>query len=129
MSAASFRARPELVVVRDEIAVPVRDVLNDRIGALIKGMLTRGDRQSDIASCFGINSGRVAETNRGQRFTHVSPAPLNELPPPGPYPTPYELWQMQRETWRARVAIEGAMDALQRAHVAIHKLEGKGTSA
>jgi hypothetical protein len=28
---------------------------------LIKGMLARGDDRSDIAACFLINSGRVAE--------------------------------------------------------------------
>lgn len=109
--------------LRADTAEPVRDVLTDDVGALIKGMLLRGDRQSDIAACFGINSGRVAETNRGQRFAHVNPAPADELPPAGPYPTPYELWRMQRETWRARVAIEEAMDALQRAHLAVHKVE------
>lgn len=87
-----------IVVVRSAIAKPVSERLTDEIGALIKGMLKRGDRQSDIAACFGINSGRVAETNMGRRFAHVRAADRKHLPPPGPYPTPYELWQLRRRT-------------------------------
>ena len=34
--------------------------------ALIKGMLARGDKQSDIAAFFGTNGGRVAEIDTGQ---------------------------------------------------------------
>jgi hypothetical protein len=32
--------------------------LNDREIAVVKGMLFRGDRQQDIAACFGINDGQ-----------------------------------------------------------------------
>jgi hypothetical protein len=32
--------------------------LNDREIAVVKGMLFRGDRQHDIAACFGINDGQ-----------------------------------------------------------------------
>lgn len=55
--------------------------------ALIKGMLKRGDRQSDIAAFFGgdVNSGRIAEINTGQRWPEVSAAAPEKLPPPGPY--------------------------------------------
>ena len=54
--------------------------------SLIKGMLKRGDRQSDIAAFFGgVNSGRIAEINTGQKWDEVKAAPLAELPPPGPY--------------------------------------------
>jgi hypothetical protein len=52
---------------------------------IVKGMLLRGDRQSDIAALFGINSGRVSEINTGKRFAEVAAAPSGELPPPGPY--------------------------------------------
>lgn len=49
--------------------------------AIIKGMLARGDRQSDIAAYFQMNPGRVkdacAKFPRGEAST--------ELPPPGPY--------------------------------------------
>ena len=53
--------------------------------ALIKGMLLRGDRQSDVASYFQINQGRCYEIKFGQKFGSVPPAPHHELPPPGPY--------------------------------------------
>jgi hypothetical protein len=51
---------------------------------LIKGMLARGDRQSDIAAFFGVNSGRIAEIHTGKRFPEASTA-IDGLPPPGPY--------------------------------------------
>ena len=53
--------------------------------ALIKGMLKRGDIQSDIASFFGTNGGRVSEINTGRRHREVKPAPPEALPPPGLY--------------------------------------------
>lgn len=52
---------------------------------IAKGMLERGDRQSDIAAYFGINGGRVAEVAKRVTFWWVQPAPLDQLPPPGPY--------------------------------------------
>jgi hypothetical protein len=48
--------------------------------ALIKGMLKRGDRQSDIAAWFGVNGGRIAEINTGQRRPEVKTAKPEELP-------------------------------------------------
>lgn len=53
--------------------------------AIIKGMLKRGDRQSDIAAYFGINSGRISEINTGVRGHDVWAADESELPEPGPY--------------------------------------------
>jgi hypothetical protein len=53
--------------------------------AIIKGMLARGDKQSDIAAYWSCNSGRIAETNTGQRYGAVMPAPAHLLPPPGPH--------------------------------------------
>lgn len=55
--------------------------------ALIKGMLLRKDRQSDIVAFFGgdVNPGRIAEINTGQTWPEVSAAPPENLPPPGPY--------------------------------------------
>lgn len=57
--------------------------------AAIKGMLARGDRTMDIGAYFGINQARVSEIKKGikvgKRFRHVLPAPLETLPPPGPY--------------------------------------------
>src|SRR5437899_5050837 len=66
--------------------------IDDRMASLIKGMLKRGDEQSDIAACFLINGGRISEINTGKRFGHVKPAPVEELPPAGPYPSPHELF-------------------------------------
>lgn len=54
--------------------------------ALIKGMLSRGDRQHDIAAWFGVNGGRVAEIAVGERFAHVQASDIEALPPAGPYP-------------------------------------------
>ena len=53
--------------------------------AVIKGMLARGDRQSDIAAFFGVNGGRIAEINTGYRWPEVHPAAFDYLPPAGPY--------------------------------------------
>jgi hypothetical protein len=48
-------------------------------------MLNRGDRQSDIASFFGVNGGRIAEISTGSRFSSAPVAPSSNLPRPGPY--------------------------------------------
>jgi hypothetical protein len=53
--------------------------------AIIKGMLARGDKQSDVAAYWGTNSGRIAETNVGRRYSSILPAPPHQLPPPGPH--------------------------------------------
>jgi hypothetical protein len=111
------------IPVRTERAEPDVGRLDEEIGALVKGMLARGDKQSDIAACFMINSGRVAEINTGQRFADVKPAAAVTLPPPGPYPSPYELMKMKSDVWRSRVALETAADAIQEALVAVHKVE------
>ncbi len=62
-------------------------MLTRQEAALIKGMLKRGDRQSDIAAFFGgdVNAGRIAEINTGQKWEEVAAAPQDKLPPPGPY--------------------------------------------
>jgi hypothetical protein len=52
---------------------------------LIKGMLIRGDMQSDIAAYFGVNSGRICEINTGRRYGDIKPAPPETLPSAGPY--------------------------------------------
>lgn len=109
--------------IRIERADADTDRLDRETAALIKGMLDRGDKQSDIAACFLINGGRISEINTGQRFTDVAPAAESELPPPAPYPSPFELWKANREMWRARVALEKARDDIQEALVAVHKVE------
>ena len=54
--------------------------------SIIKGMLARGDVQSHIAAYFGsTNSGRISEINTGLKGSDVAAAPIDQLPPPGPY--------------------------------------------
>lgn len=72
---------------------------------IIKGMLRRGDRQSDISAFFGHNIGRVSEVNTGQREPDVPEAPLNELPPPGPY-------MAARSAIRAKQTLEAVRDLI-----------------
>jgi hypothetical protein len=59
--------------------------LSERDAAVVKGMLARGDRQSDIAAFFKVNGGRICEINTGRTFVGVEPAAPGQLPPPGPY--------------------------------------------
>ncbi len=57
---------------------------------IIKGMLARGDKQHDIAAFFGVNGGRIAEVSTGDcAYPSAPPLPENQLPPKGPYPSPY----------------------------------------
>jgi len=58
--------------------------------AIVKGMIRRGDRQSDIAAYFGTNGGRISEINTGNaklgaRSINIKPASESRLPPAGPY--------------------------------------------
>lgn len=59
--------------------------LNLRDASLIKGMLIRKDKQSDIAAYFGVNGGRISEINTGKTFFSAPVSPAEFLPPPGPY--------------------------------------------
>lgn len=54
--------------------------------AIVKGMISRGDRQHDIAAWFGVNGGRIAEISNDHNFSDVD-AVYEDLPPPGPYLT------------------------------------------
>ena len=55
--------------------------MDEAKAAIIKGMLARGDKQSDIAAYFRVNGGRIAEINRGQLYPLVRIAEPWELPP------------------------------------------------
>lgn len=61
----------------------ITPALNGHVASLVKGMLARGDRQSDISAYFSMNAGRVSEIQ--VKFPNVVAAPASELPPPGPY--------------------------------------------
>ena len=52
--------------------------------ALVKGMIARGDLQSDIAAYFRTNPGRISEINTGRKYAHIPPAPPSTLPPSEP---------------------------------------------
>ena len=71
--------------IRNQRADLDPDRLNVEIAAAIKGMLARGDKQSDIAACFLTNGGRISEINTGTRFSEVEAARPDQLPPAGPY--------------------------------------------
>lgn len=104
---------------------------------LIKGMLTRGDDQSDIAACFLINGGRSADINRSMTRSYENdepalttrarpiPAATEGLPPPPPYPSPYELWKAQSGLWAARVALEAVQEKIEMALLAVKKAESR----
>lgn len=59
-------------------------VLTNGDATLVKGMISRGDRQHDIAAFFAVNGGRIGETSTGANFAHVVAATTN-LPPRAPY--------------------------------------------
>lgn len=94
--------------IRRHRAEPSGIHLSDEDAALIKGMLIRGDRQHDIAAWFGVNGGRIAEIATEITFTMVKPAPLESLPPRGPYPS-------GRIAHAAILALSDAKAALARA--------------
>lgn len=96
--------------------------LEDWMVPLIKGMLLRGDDQSDIAACFGINSGRVAEINTGRRAADIEPA-IEGLPPEPPYPSPYDLWKAGSALWAARVALSAVQEKIGAALTAVENAE------
>jgi hypothetical protein len=50
----------------NERAEPSGISLNSVDAAIVKGMLSRGDRQHDIAAWFGVNGGRVADIKTGR---------------------------------------------------------------
>ncbi|TLX05686.1 hypothetical protein [Rhizobium sp. MHM7A] len=89
-------------------------ILSAADAAIVKGMLTRGDRQHDIAAWFGVNGGRIAEIATGCRFPLVDPAEPKDLPPSGPYPA-------GRVAVSAIAALSAAKAALASAEAMIRK--------
>jgi hypothetical protein len=108
--------------IRAARAAPTYDLLDERMASLVKGMLLRGDKQSDIAACFLLNIGRVSEINTGERFADAPTAPAEGLPPPPPYVSPYELWTIRQELLcicraleAVRCSVDGTIGALKKA--------------
>lgn len=85
--------------------------------AVVKGMIARGDRQSDIAAYFGVNGGRISEINTGKYGADVSPALLDHLPPPGPY------FASGRSTIRATETLTALRDLIDQTLIEMRNFE------
>lgn len=59
--------------------------LSERDAAIVPGMLARGDRESDIAAFFKVNSRRICEVNTGVKFAGVPATPPGSAATAGPY--------------------------------------------
>jgi hypothetical protein len=68
--------------------------LEEQDAAIVKGMLARGDRQHDIAAWFGVNGGRIGEIANGFKFASIKATSASKLPPPGPYLSGQQVYQM-----------------------------------
>lgn len=114
-------------VIRPERAEAVSEELDATKVALIKGMILRGDRQSDIAAFFKINSRVVSHvnTNHYPDYVHIRPTPPDRLSP-ADYPSPYELLDAQQGLWKVRVALEAAHLAVRDALDIVRKAEAHG---
>lgn len=82
--------------------------------AVVKGMLLRGDRQSDIAACFGVNQGEIAKVKNGAKHAVVAAAPLESLPAPGPYKPVRNYLAYADELKRVRDVLLGALADIDR---------------
>lgn len=81
--------------LQQQSAEQTRGLLDEEAVSFIKGMLLRGDKQSDISAFFMVNTGRISEINNGQRHADVPAAPKDALPPCGTDYTPYEIWRCE----------------------------------
>ena len=59
--------------------------LTDADAAIVKGMISRGDKNETIAAYFGVNQRAVSNIRSGKKFTEATAASFSVLPPPGPY--------------------------------------------
>jgi hypothetical protein len=75
---------------------PGRPVLTAGDAAVIRGMISRGDRHHDIAAFFGVNQGRIAEIKSGELFPGVPATRASDLPPKGPYLAAKAIWLENR---------------------------------
>jgi hypothetical protein len=84
--------------------------LNDGEIAIVKGMLSRGDKQHDIAAYFGINQGRITEISNGHTGPSVTASPQEGLPPPGPYMAGRSALKARDTLIALRDLIQGAIE-------------------
>ncbi|WP_234713324.1 hypothetical protein [Rhodopseudomonas palustris] len=82
-------------------------------------MLARGDRQHDIAAWFGVNQGRIGQISTGEKFSEVSVAPADKLPPQGPY-------LAGRDAHSAMIALEAAAETINTALALIRERAKEG---
>jgi hypothetical protein len=115
----------------NERAEPSGISLTSADAAIVKGMLTRGDRQHDIAAWFGVNGGRVADIKTGRTFPEVKPVIDANLPPPGPYLAGKDAHAALKALERVAETIRAALELvreLKDADTAIYALEETETS-
>ena len=93
-------------------AKPSGIILDETDAAIAKGMISRGDRQHDIAAWFGVNGGRIGEIASRRKFAGVAPADPDALPPPGPYQSGREAAVMLEALATAKAALERAESLL-----------------
>lgn len=96
-----------------------RYALTAEDAALIKGMIKRGDVQSDIAAFFGTNGGRISEINTGKKFPETMAASEDKLPPSGPY-------MIGRTALKARQTLEALGELIAETLKEIDFFEGVG---
>jgi hypothetical protein len=91
--------------------------------AIVLGMLARGDKQHDIAAYFGVNGGRVAEVATGKGdWPSAIAAPMNKLPPPGPYVGAKTAFEIKTAIDEAISLISSAGDKSDESALAIEAL-------
>lgn len=88
--------------------------ISEADAAVVKGMLLRGDRQSDIASCFGVNQGEIAKIKAGSKHSRVVASPLSELPAPGPYKPVRDYLAYAGELERVRTLLVGILADIEK---------------
>lgn len=76
--------------------------------AIAKGLLARGDKQSDIAAFLSTNSGRIAEINTGARYPDVEAAPGKDLPTVAEVASTYVIFLANQALDRALLGIQAA---------------------
>lgn len=90
--------------------------LSEKDASIVKGMLHRGDRQHDIASWFGVNSGRIAEISVRRKFSNVLMTRDN-LPPVGPYLTGKELFNAKNKILKQNEKLQILLTKLDKSYL------------